>query len=559
MTTGGSSQMMQPERIKMQLKEEWEKWRDMWINMSEDSPPPANATTTTANKTETRQSDALESARRFAFEKSEGKYLKLFLRRLFAEAKELGANAPLTTARSPESKACQVRKIEWHLVLVLELWMRHGDGPFLEVCYPFLVKQTKKQKKLTKKKQTLPQISVPEKRVAVLQHLWNILGKAAFFLPPGVSLREFLPQRCLTAHHWKQIPLVVTYLLNEFEMTNPHLSKEEEEDCVLSTIRRLSTKKKKPKMFKKAKSSQRPRLLIQKKSRFGGSHFHRSNSLKEMSKLLDTTTPKKKSKLVTPHTVAKERFGKAIKMKPNTARASSSNGAIKSKNYNRNALLKLKPSTGSRSKQVPTTANAQRPLAVNTMNNKRDIAQPETPPKKRPRTTSFSSDIPATPMMTPIAKNYRGRSSTTFSLPETPITATPKRNNTSNTKLVVNETPLLSRSRGVVNETSLPSFPKNIVTETPLQSRSKVGETPVSTVVGETPCNKPRQGVAETPLPPSPAASVVPMKLFATLKPRPPSKAKPKSPKSPKSRLRPTSKVLTAARAYLRRNSSLES
>lgn len=507
-----------------QKQDEWRLWRDGWISSpssvivadENEKPPPSSSEGSSSNGlTKHNGENSLELARLWISTSSKPQHVAKLVKSLFREQRDIAAKPQAT--RSAEIDKGWLRQIEWHVILILELWIHYGD-PVLDATYPHIILSGKKKKKFKK----LPSaVSISEKRTTLLNHLTNILSRAAFFVPVQQSLGEYLTAQCLTKRIWKRMPTVVTYILDQFEVANPHLPKEEDAANLLPT-RKKKKKSANKKSEKKARvqiAMPRPRLLAQKKSRFGGSHFHRSGCHKEISKLLDTTPVNSnksfsaRSKLVTPRTVS----GNKKKVISTVQQNTRSGSGLGKNSTNTTKVLSSKSNT-KRSKtdfiKQRSVAPTQIPTTTAKKKSQTQISAPETPlTKKRPRSTSFST-APETPMMTPVSQHKKPRN------------------------LTVSETP--------INQTS--------IGETPLRKSTKVDETP-------------QQIVAETPLLPqqpmlsllSPIAEAVqPMKLFATLKPRqqPPQIEKKAPPSSSPGRLRPTSKVLTAARAYLSRNSS---
>jgi hypothetical protein len=547
--------------IELAENDEWQKWRDAWRTSTKESPQDEESAEDTHkdesdsvavavdDQKQAPKDDPLEHARKWVG--SQGKQnLKDILKRLFQEQTAAArSTTDHKTTRSGETAKCLLRQIEWHVVLLVELWIHDGYS-MVELAYPKLValqasrkSRSSKKKKKQRKNQTpssaprAPPATHEQKQTAMLEHLTSILSRAAFYLPANDTFGAFLTRRCFTKLAWRKIPNVVTYVLNDFELANPFLPKEEDEDDRIMLVKKK--KKKVKKAVTAALAKPRPRLVAQKRNRFGGSHFHRSNSLLNISKLLDdglstpatksncssssiksklTKTSSSLSNLVTPHTTvtASKRNVSEISKRESTAAtiaASSRGNDTHNKMTNNGTDLK---SNFTASNRIRKEQN-----------------------KKRPREQTLQDSVMTTPISN---KQKRSISFERIVAAETPIP-------NATHKMVVGETPsnnytALARISSVVGETPTP------------RARTQ-------TVVGETPC---RKVIAETPtVPPpkmalSPLAAVQPLNLFATRKPRQSQTNKKaestSTEKATKSnRMRPISAVLSAARAYLRRNS----
>lgn len=518
--------MTENETKKLAKEDAWQQWRDAWTNKTTLTTRGGEVLDNSRHKetdsisavTDVQNSDpeedSLELARKWVASQGE-EHLKDLLKRLFREQTKMSK----TTLRSTITADCLLRNIEWHAVLLVELWIQHGYST-VEMAYPKLVTISgKPNKKKKRKKDSKPCSSTPlaatheQKETVLLDHLSSTLSRAAFCLPANATFGAFLTRRCFSSRVWRKLPHVVTHVLNEFELANPFLTKDK---ANMDEKIMLVKKKKKRVKVKKCVVEEKPRrrLIALKKNRFVGSHFHRSNSLRHMSKLLDDdhSTPatntnnnsksksSSRSKLVTPHSTVSisKRQSSETKKRQQLTISDSMNSTNKStvQNFNNDAMKKALKGKGEKRQRddcIMTT-----PLA-----------------NRKKRSISFQQEVVA----------------------ETPI-----RHATHNT--VVGETPM-----------SKPALATSVVGETPIP-----GARTQQTVVGETPC---RQASAETTVdaPPRMAFSPVavqPLNLFATIKPRQASKnaeVPPKEQLPQRSRLRPTNAVLSAARAYLRRNS----
>lgn len=529
-----------------EAEDQWMTWRNAWTSSGYGTLPARStsktdddkATVTSngqAQKAGIPEEDPLMLARRWIVEKKkdngEQKHLlDSFLRRLFREQEEIVEHR---TSRTVEDDCCLLKKIEWHIVLMLELWIYYGES-FLDLSYRRILKlQNKKnaKKKKRKKKSSLPSIKEGvatqlEKHNALLDHLTNILSRAAFFLPVHETLGSFFTRRCLTKRVFVKHPKVFTHILDHFELQNPYVPKLDDE--AVSTImivkkKKTLAKKAAPSKKKKLKLKQRPRLVDPKqRHHFRGNHFHRNMS--DISKLLDhSNTPnyrsskgndklsKRRSKLVTPHTDSTSKSKQEI----------ATFATKKEISRDTNVAINRKIGSAKRSNE--------------------EIVQADTKKSKKRQLKSSYTTPEETGLMTPLANKKRQRTDSEKMVMETPLATTLIGDRT-----IVNETPLYLRN----DKTTI------------------VGETPIANgnnsenIVGETPCNNNTlKMVDETPISKSGNISlslpepVQPMKLFATLKPRQQrsSNIPPKSQSGEKKRK--TSAVVAAARAYLQRNS----
>mmetsp|Transcript_6624 Transcript_6624/g.19049 ORF Transcript_6624/g.19049 Transcript_6624/m.19049 type:complete len:715 (-) Transcript_6624:1172-3316(-) len=163
----------------------------------------------------------------------------------------------------------ELRQIEWHVVLVLELLAcavssnaegeptgqqafvpRWSKSIVLKALVASIglyrenqmqrrisqrdIKKSKKSKKSKKKKRiwTDPQpLSEKEKEELVLIHLVQILSRAPFVLPRHVPLSEFLISRCFTRERrfWERLSSIVSQIFESFEIPNPYRPKPEDD------------------------------------------------------------------------------------------------------------------------------------------------------------------------------------------------------------------------------------------------------------------------------------------------------------------------------------------
>lgn len=480
--------------------EKWQHWRDAFTstNSSQDATN-ANAS---GNVEEKQIDNALDLAKKRV--KEEGvQRLSYFLKILFQEQKTITSHRGTPGVDSSEADSCLVRQIEWHITLLLELWILYGDV-VLDSSYPYILNLqeslAKKKKRKRKKKKPSIQASRDEKYFALLAHLTNILSRAAFFLPANVTLGSFLARKCLSRHVWKSMPNVVSHILDQFEVPNPYIAKKDDDDDVPKMLVRKKSVGKKQSTKKKSANLQkeRPRLIARKRNRFGGSHFH--GKIQDISKLLDkstTTTPG--NRLV---------------------RSSSSKSLPKSKLVTPHTTLSNSKTSTSRSNQSKTAASMR---DISNANNKKDFSLNEKKGKKRQlKRNSVDAEL-----MSPVPKRRRENSV------ETPVPTFEGKNT------IVAETPSALALDKFISETPIASSTTNekIVEETPYNKGKIIGETPQPKSINLS------------------SAAVQPVKLFGTLKPRNQLKLKKDPPKSEMSKGRTTNAVVAAARGFLHRNS----
>ncbi|CAJ1924250.1 unnamed protein product [Cylindrotheca closterium] len=344
---------------------EWNTWRQSYITTA---PPPSVPALTPENemsaekqpKDETPSNDdALEVSRQWIVNKSKtqalnGSQLGTLLHRLLCEQEEIMdrqiskpwtiirpklADVPqqlendgtitdtqeskdeeLSTISSfSSSQSSMLRQIEWHVVLLLELWIQHGERLVQELYPRLLVLQyarqeaQKKEEKIKRKwkrmnrpgnqnkavkkklkqskhggkepKSSLSKFSASkfrikqlakyqkvmeqtpalvnrmqtatpqDKELQLLNHIATIVSQAAFFLPGNESMTAFLTSKCLSPRIWKVLPQVVTHVYDDLERSNPYLELVETEDPFPS-INILTTTKKKKKKKKTLKPKQ---------------------------------------------------------------------------------------------------------------------------------------------------------------------------------------------------------------------------------------------------------------------------------------------------------------
>jgi hypothetical protein len=162
-----------------------------------------------------------------------------------------GTNNNAVTSNSNEY---ELRQMEWHIVLLLELWScassQSSDKEQSVVLDALAVsilsyrdqsrrnsrnntkpkKKRKKRKKENKKNSqnnaittTTTILSETEQERLFLDHLVQVLSRAPFLLPRDVPLSEFLADRILTRERlfWERLCHIVSHIYESFDVSNP--------------------------------------------------------------------------------------------------------------------------------------------------------------------------------------------------------------------------------------------------------------------------------------------------------------------------------------------------
>jgi hypothetical protein len=155
-----------------------------------------------------------------------------------------GVAAGETTAATDVVSKRKIKQIEWHVTLLLELWMKGGDA-MMETCAKCLQEQnpdrnkssssssssSKKQQRSKRQRrnfQNKKKTSSSSKTI-ILNHLVDTISRAPYLLPFGTPLQEFLAS-IVTQKHWEALPDVVSHLFGAFEIPNPFLLESSEDD-----------------------------------------------------------------------------------------------------------------------------------------------------------------------------------------------------------------------------------------------------------------------------------------------------------------------------------------
>ena len=262
----------------------------------------------------------------------------------------LGRNNDKATSHSTtdDNNESELKQIQWHIVLILELWAAaqtsDNDGrelQFLEACVTSVQKldqsrndhgsvrerrrskkrqrnengdhvEKKKKTKNNKRNRTSKATTLPtskkDKETILLDHLVRLMSRAPFLLPVSLSLRDFLIDCCLNRkNHWERLPHVFKHIFLVFEITNPYLPKSQDDVISLFSssfpdtdpasvnkkpadeIPILTTaaqrKKSREKQLTLSKNKNKKRLVaLTTKTKRRGSHFN--GNLQGISKLL---------------------------------------------------------------------------------------------------------------------------------------------------------------------------------------------------------------------------------------------------------------------------------
>jgi hypothetical protein len=153
-----------------------------------------------------------------------------------------GFAAGETTAATDVVSNRKIKQIEWHVTLLLELWMKGGDA-MMETCAKCLQEQnpdrnkssssssSKKQQRSKRQRrnfQNKKKTSSSSKTI-ILNHLVETISRAPYLLPFGTPLQQFLAS-IVTQKHWEALPAVVSHLYGAFEIPNPFLLESSEDD-----------------------------------------------------------------------------------------------------------------------------------------------------------------------------------------------------------------------------------------------------------------------------------------------------------------------------------------
>jgi len=154
----------------------------------------------------------------------------------------------------------ELRQLEWHIVLLLELWScvslstdkRSSSKPLVleKITISILFyrdqlrkkdgiaekkkKKKRKQKKNSRNDPIASAKSMPEKAKETLfhDHLTETLSKAPFWLPTNVPLSEFLINHIFNSERcfWERLQHVVSHIFETFEILNPYSLKSKEDE-----------------------------------------------------------------------------------------------------------------------------------------------------------------------------------------------------------------------------------------------------------------------------------------------------------------------------------------
>ncbi len=457
------------------------------------------------------------------------------------------SSTPQTPEPADKNKASTneytLRQMEWHVVLILELWscasLSGRKTDITDALSSAILlyreeqsrqnsdnadkkkKKKKKKRKKDKKDSKKTILSEPEKERLVLDHLVHLLSRVPFLLPRDVPLSRFLKNRILSSNRlfWERSPRTVSHIYETFEIPNPCLKKKEKSPTAKKDVKKkeddvAAKKRKSEKLLAMAKSKKRQRLalLSTKRPKYQGSHFHGNRD--DLSKLLDKKKPK----------TSLSKGNSLSQRKSSSSKITTTNNTNK-----RQRFEKVDPTPSVRKKADHQGKNKGNIRDENKINSEKVRKSQDRP--KRPKPSGGRTSIDAI-LADPIARvpqnksaktnattrnnvNVQGnKSSITEVLPMTP-------RKSADTARVIGETP--------VKEGNFTPVPKST-------ARLVVGETPVpnnlsKVVVGETPTyennfrSTPTSPFFSPPVLPSPSKleecklpSKQPVKLFGLLK-----------------------------------------
>jgi hypothetical protein len=257
----------------------------------------------------------------------------------------LGRNNDKATSHSTtdDNNESELKQIQWHIVLILELWAAQtadndgGELIFFEACVTSVQqldrsrndhgsvrnrRRSKKRKRNEKgdhvekkknrtSKATTLTTSNKHKEKILLDHLVRLMSRAPFLLPVSLSLRDFLIDCCLNRKsHWERLPRVFSHIFQVFEISNPYLPKSHDDEIGLfsssfpdtdsasvdkkpanetptpTVTTAAQRKKSREKQLTLTKNKNKQRLVaLTTKTKRRGSHFN--GNLQGISKLLD--------------------------------------------------------------------------------------------------------------------------------------------------------------------------------------------------------------------------------------------------------------------------------
>ena len=478
---------------------------------------------------------------------------------LHATTKDVNNTSQDATSATPSSQSppdtekvsendYKLRQMEWHVVLVLELLCASQSRDGL-VSMPAVLDELvasirlhreeqsrtkhqkldkRKKKKKKRKREPSPTIlSQEEKEKLLLNHMIEVLSRAPFLLPRTIPLSQFLNTNVLSDKTlWKNLPNVVSYIYQAFEIPNPHLKKPKDRSMLLgssvldpnividsterdSTIPKASKKKnvdveaskkrKTEKLQNIAKTKKRQRLAsLTSKKKHRGSHFHRN--LDDISKLLDKT----QSKSALSASRGKSKLGrndKSATLKERKSNTDNSKSALSAK-AGRAETNKLNPDKNQKS------VRSKRPLNATVLRRKDNIDDLLADPTAKRSSTNHKAANG-----NPSKKSSTSNQSTTVDA----LPMTPRRKVRSDAESrIINETPVPSSSgrRMVVGETPVPAD-RTTVAETPTYD-NRFGSTPISSAPFFSP--PPLLSPMTLPTPSVEETTKQPVKLFGLLK-----------------------------------------
>ena len=434
----------------------------------------------------------------------------------------------------------ELRQMEWHIVLLLELWSCVSSSTDERSPSKIFVLETitisilfyrdqlrkkdmngeKKKKKKRKKKKdsrkdpigSAKTMSEKAKDTLFNDHLTQILSKAPFLLPSNVPFSEFLINRIFSSdrHFSERLQHVVSYVFETFEITNPFLSKAENDESENETNDTLlwlssntdkktfdstrnpfpggekihaketsSDKKRKPsreKLQAITKNKKRRRLAsLTSKKRNRGSHFHRN--FDDISKLLE----RKKTKFAPSSSGGKKNIYNSDESAAATIEARKVGDKKFIPTAHQTYSKKAVPSIRKKIEHETKTKNHVSVKAANRINTENIL--------KRSRSVQTNNEFPKTDLSQRILRNRSENSTCYTDIHDTNrssnkgsntevLPMTPRKTVGSYTASVVGETPVPRNSNTIVEETpvtsGLPRFSDNIVGETPTSENNSV-------------------------------------------------------------------------------------
>jgi hypothetical protein len=249
------------------LNQSWCCHYDNVADPTADDRKTAEVTTTTTTTTTTTPLDAaiqMLSKSSISTVQNVVPFLLSLIEKTFSTKSAAAAATTITTNEDVDPKVYKLKQIEWHVVLMLDLWSQcypqnENDDAFVKIFVTAQQQQKQQQQQHTTKKENSTDkrkkkkkrsknenivstqddqpVDPKQQRTVLLDHLVDILSKSPYSLPTEIPLQDFITKQCLKEEkYWKKLPNVVTYICDTFEILNPYVQDDEND----SSTTRLS-------------------------------------------------------------------------------------------------------------------------------------------------------------------------------------------------------------------------------------------------------------------------------------------------------------------------------